>query len=147
VAGRIQHDPPSSGPRLFTGPTGPQPDGLRFGRVQIAHREIEMELFRDRAAGPGWRPVTGYPQCRNGDDFIDHHDDIVVYRRHFAAEELRPERCETSRVLTIEADLSQPSQCHGTMLASTPRRQPFRRRGDLGSQTPQIGAAHVRSGP
>ena len=147
MAGRIQHDTPSSGPRLFTGPAGPQPDGLRFGRVQIADRKIEMQLFRDRAARPGWRLVIGYPQGRNGDDFIYHHDDIVVYRRHFAAEELRPERRETSRVLTIEADLSQPSQCHGTMLASTPRRQPFRRRGDLGSQTPPIWAAYVRPGP
>ena len=35
MAGRIQHDPPSSGPRLFIGPAGPQPDGLRFGCVQI----------------------------------------------------------------------------------------------------------------
>ena len=33
-------------------------------------------------------------------------------KRHFTAEEPGPERCETSRVLTIEADHSQASQCH-----------------------------------
>jgi hypothetical protein len=100
VAGRIQHDTPSSGPRLFTGPAGPQPDGLRFGCVQIADRKIEMHLFRDRAARPGRRLVTGYPHCRNRGAFISHHDDIVAYRRHFATEEPGPERCETSRILT-----------------------------------------------
>jgi hypothetical protein len=83
VAGRIQHDPPSSGPRLFIGPPGPQPDGLRFGRVQIADRKIEMHLFQDLAARPGRRLVTGYPQCRNRGAFISHHDDIAAYRRHF----------------------------------------------------------------
>lgn len=116
--------------RLLTGPAGPQPDGLRFGCVQIADRKIEMHLFRDRAARPGRRLVTGYPQCRNRGAFISHHDDIVAYRRLFAAEEPRPERCETSRVLTIKADQSQASQCHGTRLAPTPQRQPFRRLGD-----------------
>jgi hypothetical protein len=112
VAGRIQHDTPSSGVRLFIGPAGPQPDGLRFGRVQIADLKIEMQLFRDRAARPGRRLVTGHPQCRDRDAFIGHHDGIVAYRRHFTAEEPGPERCETSRVLTIEADHSQASQCH-----------------------------------
>jgi len=124
VAGRIQHDTPSSGVRLFTGPAGPQPDGLRFGRVQLADadRKIEMHLFRDRAARPGRRLVAGHPQCRNRGAFISHHDDIVVYRRHFAAEERRPERCETSRVLTIEANQSQASQCHGAIVAPTQQR-------------------------
>ena len=129
MAGRIQHDTPSSGVGLFTGPAGSQPDGRRFGCVQFAdaNRKIEMHLFRDCAARPGRRLVTGHPQCRNRDGFISHHDDIVVYRRHVATEELRPERCETSRVLTIEADLSQASQCHGAILTSTPQRQSFRR--------------------
>ena len=124
VAGRIKHDPPPSRVRLFIGPAGPQPDGLRFGRVQFADadRKIEMDLFRDRAARPGRRLVTGHPQCRDRGASICHHDDIVVYRRDFAAEERRPECCETSRVLTIEADLSQASQCHGAILASTPQR-------------------------
>jgi hypothetical protein len=124
VAGRIQHDTPSSGPRLFIGPAGTQSDGLRLGCVQIGDREIEMHLLRDRAARPGRRLVIGYPQCRNRGAMASHHDDIVAYRRHFAAEEPRPERCETSRVLTIEADQSQASQCHGTMLTPTPQRQP-----------------------
>jgi hypothetical protein len=78
VAGRIQHDTPSSGPRLFTGPAGPQSDGLRFGRVQIVDRKIEMHLFRDRGARPGRRLVTRYPQCRNRGAFICHHEDIVA---------------------------------------------------------------------
>jgi len=78
VAGRIQHDTPSCGPRLFIGPAGPQPDGLRFGCVQIANRKIEMHLFRDRAARPGRRLVTGYPQRRNRGAFIFHHDGIVA---------------------------------------------------------------------
>jgi hypothetical protein len=121
VAGRIQHDTPSSGVRLFTGPAGPQPDGLRFGCVQLADadRKIEMHLFRDRAARPGRRLVTGHPQCGNRGAFISHHDDIVVYRRHLATEERRPERCETGRVLTIEANQSQASQCHGAIVAPT----------------------------
>jgi hypothetical protein len=116
--------------RLLTGPAGPQPDGLRLGCVQIADRKIEMHLFWDRAARPGRRLVTGYPQCRNRDAFISHHEDTVAYGRHFATEEPCPERRETSRVLTIKADQSQTSQCHGTMLAPTPQRQPFRRLGD-----------------
>lgn len=74
--------------------------------------------------------VTGYPQCRNRGAFICHHDGIVAYRRHFAAEEPSPERCEASRVLTIEADHSQASQCHTGMLAPTPQRQPILRLGD-----------------
>jgi hypothetical protein len=78
VAGRIQHDTPSSWPRLFIGPAGPQPDGLRFGCVQIAGRKIEMHLFRDRAARPGRRLVTGYPKRRNRGAFIFHHDGIVA---------------------------------------------------------------------
>lgn len=116
MAGRIQHDTPSSWVRLFTGPAGPQPDGLRLGCVQIADRKIEMHLFWDRAARPGRRLVTGYPQCRNRGAFISHHEDTVAYGRHFATEEPCPERRETSRVLTIKADQSQTSQCHGTML-------------------------------
>ena len=108
--------------RLLTGPARPQPDGLRLGCVQIADRKIEMQLLRDHAARPGRRLVTGYPQCRNRGAFISHHDDIVAYRRHFATEERRPERCETSRVLTIETDQSQASQCHAAMLAPTPHR-------------------------
>jgi hypothetical protein len=127
VAGRIEHDTPPSGPRLFTGPARAQPDGLRFGRVEIADRKIEMHLFRDLAAWPGRRLVTGHPQCRNRGAFISHHDDIVVHWRHFTAEKPRPERCETSRVLAIEADHSQASQCHGAILASTPQRRLFRR--------------------
>jgi hypothetical protein len=124
MAGRIQHDTPSSGVRLVIGPVGPQPDGLRFGCVQFADADgkIEMHLFRNRTAGPGRRLVTGHPQCRDRGAFICHHDDIVVYRRHFATEERRPECCETSRVLTIEADLSQASQCHGAILASMRQR-------------------------
>ena len=110
MAGRIQHDTPSCGMRLLAGPAGPQPDGLRLGCVQIVDRKIEMHLFRDRAARPGRRLVTGHPQCRNRGAFISHHDDIVVHWRHFTAEKPRPERCETSRVLAIEADLSQASQ-------------------------------------
>ena len=125
MAGRIKHDPPSPRPRLFIGPAGPQPDGLRFGRVQTAgaDRKIEMQLLLDLAARPGRRLVTGYPQGRHRDDFITHHDDIVVYRRHFATEERRPERRETSRVLAIEANLSQARQCHSAILASTPQRR------------------------
>jgi len=63
VAGRVEHDPPSTGPWLFIGPAGAQSDGLRFGRVQLADadREIEMDLFRNLAARPGRRLVTGYP--------------------------------------------------------------------------------------
>jgi hypothetical protein len=109
---------PSCGMRLLAGPAGPQPDGLRFGCVQIADRKIEMHQFRDGAARPGRRLVTGYPHCRNRGALISRHDDIVAYRRHLAAEERRPERCETSRVLTIEADQSQASQCHGAILVS-----------------------------
>ena len=125
MAGRIQHDTPSSWVRLFIGPAGPQPDGLRFGCVQFADadRKIEMHLFRNRAARPGRRLVTGHPQCGNRGGFISHHDDIVVYRCHFATEERRPERCETGRVLTIEANHSQASQCHGAILAPTPQRK------------------------
>jgi hypothetical protein len=121
--------------RLLAGPAGPQPEGLRFGCVQIADRKIQMHLFWDRAARPGRRLVTGYPQCRNRGAFISHHDDIVAYRCHFATEERRPERCETSRVLTIEADQSQASQCHRLMLAPTPQRQQFRRLGDHAHQS------------
>ncbi len=51
------------------------------------------------------------------------HDDIVIYRRRFATEKRRPERCQTSRVLAIEANLSQACQCHNAILALTPRRQ------------------------
>jgi len=112
VASRIQHDTPPAGVRLFTGFAGPQPDGLRFGRVEIAHRKIEMHLFRDRAVRPGRWLVTGYPHCRNRGAFMSHHDDIVANGRQFPAEEARPERRETSRVLAIEADLSKASQCH-----------------------------------
>ena len=132
MAGRIQHDTPSSWPRLFIGPAGPQPDGLRFGRVQLADadRKIEMHLFRDRAARPGRRLVTGYPHCRNRGAFISHHHDIVAFRHDFATEERRPERRETGRVLTIEANQSQASQCHGTIVAPTPQPRPFRRLGD-----------------
>jgi hypothetical protein len=127
VAGRIQHDTPSSGVRLLTGPAGPQPDGLRFGRVQFADvdRKIEMHLFRDRAARPGRRLVTGYPHCRNRGAFICHHDDIIAYRGDLGAEERRPERCETSRVLAIEADLSQASQCHRAILTPTVSSSPL----------------------
>jgi hypothetical protein len=135
VAGRIQHDAKSCRPRLFTGPAGPQPNGLRFGCVQIADRKIEMQLFRDRAARPGRRLVAGYPHCRDRRALISHHDDIVAYRPHFTAEEPRPERRETSRVLTIEADLSQASQCHGTMLTPAPQRQSFR---SLGGSCPPV---------
>jgi hypothetical protein len=125
VAGRIKHDPPSSRPRLFIGPTGPQSDGLRFGCVQTAGGDckIEMHLLLDLAARPGRRLVTGYPQGRHRDDFITDHDDIVVYRRHLAPEKRRPERCETSRVLAIEANLSQACQCHGAIVAPTPQWQ------------------------
>jgi uncharacterized protein DUF664 len=98
-------------------PGRPQPHSLRLGCVQIADRKIEMHLFRDRGARPGRRPVARYPQCRKRGAMAFHHDDIVAEGRHFTAEELRPERCETSRVLTIEADQSQASQCHGTMPA------------------------------
>jgi hypothetical protein len=110
--------------RLFISPAGPQPDGLRFGCVQSADadRKIKMHLFLDCAARPGRRLVTGHPQCRNRDGFISHHDDIVVYRRYFATEERRPEGCEISRVLTIEANHSQASQYHGVILAPTPQR-------------------------
>jgi len=76
-----------------------------------------MHLFRDRAVWPGRRLVIGYSQCRNRSSLIFHHDDIVAYRRYFAAEERRPERCEIGRVLTIEADQSQASQCHSAILA------------------------------
>jgi hypothetical protein len=131
VAGRIQHDTPSSGVRLFIGPAGPQPDGLRFGRVQVGDGKIEVHLFGDRTARPGRWLVIGYPQCRNRGAFISHHDDIVVYRRHFAAKECRPECRETSRVLAVEADQSQASQCHGpdfsihaAAAAVTPPREP-----------------------
>ena len=121
MAGRIQHDTPSSWPRLFIDPAGPQPDGLRFGCVQLADadRKIEMQLFLDRAARPGRRLVAGYPHCRKRGAFISHHDDIVALRHHFATEERRPERCETGRVLTIEANQSQASQCHGAIVAPT----------------------------
>jgi hypothetical protein len=118
--------------RLLIGPAGPQPDSLRFGCVQIVDRKIEMQLFRDLAARPGRRLVTGYPQCRDRGAFISHYDDIVGYRRNFATEERRPERRESSRVLAIEADQSQASQRHGAMLASTPQRQSFRRLGVVG---------------
>ena len=112
--------------RLPAGPAGSQPDGLRFGCVQIADRKIEMHLFRDRAARPGRRPVIGYPHCRDRGAMAFHHDDIVAEDRlHFAAEEPRPERGQTGRVIAIEADKSQASECHGPMLTATPQRQPF----------------------
>jgi hypothetical protein len=135
VAGRIEHDTPSSWPRLFIGEARPQRDGLRLGRVQLADadRKIEMNLFRDRAARPGRRLITGYPHGRDRGAFISHHDDIVAFRRHFATEERRPERGETGRVLTIEANQSQASECHDAILAPTPRRRPLRRRGTPGS--------------
>ena len=125
MAGRIKHDPPSPRPRLFIGPAGPQSNGLRFGCLQTADadRKIEMHLLLDLAGRPGRRLVTGYPQGRHRDDFITDHDDIVIYRRHFATEKRRPERCQTSRVLAIEANLSQACQCHSAILALTPRRQ------------------------
>ena len=44
MAGRIQHDPPSSGPRLFIGLAGSQPDGLRYGCVQIADADRKIEV-------------------------------------------------------------------------------------------------------
>jgi len=125
VTGRIQQDTPSLRPRLLCGPPGPQPDGLRFGRVEIADGEIKMHLFRDRAVRPGRRLVTGYPQRRNRGAFISDHDDIVADGDHVGAEESRPECRESSRVLTIEADLRQASQCHGMILAPAPRRQGY----------------------
>jgi hypothetical protein len=143
VAGRIQHDPPSSWPRLFIGPTGPQSDGLRFGCVQIVDRKIEMNLFLDLAARPGRRLVTGYPQRRNRGAPVSHHDDIVVYRYHLATEERRPERRETSRVLAIEAYLSQASHCHDATLTLTPHGKAwtFRLRRDSANRMPAEPAA------
>jgi hypothetical protein len=82
-----------------------------------------MHLLLDLAARPGRRLVTRYPQGRNRDDFISHHDDIVVYRRHFATEQRRPERRQTGRVIAIEANLSQACQCHSAIVASTPQRE------------------------
>jgi hypothetical protein len=64
--------------RLPAGPAGSQPDGLRFGGVQIADRKIEMHLFRDRAARPGRRLVIGYPHGRDRGAMAFHHDDIVA---------------------------------------------------------------------
>jgi hypothetical protein len=116
--------------RLFGGPAGAQADGFRFGCVQIADGKIEMQLFRDRAARPGRRLVAGYPQRGNRGAFMFHHDGTVAYWHHLTTEEPRPERRETIRVLTIEADQPQPSQRHATMLTPAPPRLPFRRPGD-----------------
>jgi hypothetical protein len=143
VAGRIQHDPPSSRPRLFIGPAGPQPDGLRFGCVQVVDRKIEMNLLRDVAARPSRRLVAGYAQRRDRGAFISHYDDIVVYRHHLGAEKRRPERRETSRVVAIEADLPQASQCHDATLTPTPHGKAwtFRLRRDSASRMPAEPAA------
>jgi hypothetical protein len=125
VAGRVKHDPPSPRPRLLVGLAGPQPDGLRHGRVQTAgtDRKIEMKLLLDLAARPGRRLVTGYPQGRHRDDLGAHHDHIVVDWRRVAAEERRPERRETGRVIAIEANLRQACQCHSAIVTSGRQQQ------------------------
>ncbi len=121
MPGWVEQHPPPIRCRLFGCPARSQPKRFSLCLVQVVYGKIEVHLLGGAGARPRrglviWHSDRSQPRSISLD-----RDEVVAAESDLAADELRPESRESSRVSTVQRYGRQASYSHSMIVAARHR--------------------------